>query len=250
MKTIINDTCDVIMTRISDSKIVFIGESQLASFSQKVKEDKIYGSIGNKVVAILSSEKTVDLKVRNAVFDSDYLEIVLGNSFKAKTGLIFKKEENLTLDATKLFVTIAGTPKTGGIMKLIAPNGNSKTATFATTKLTAESAFAATDGLTGYTALYQVEAADANTLSIDSAVFSEKYKVEYHTIEYNVLTNAIVNDLYFQFDSVLPSGNFDLSFENGKPQTPELDLMALCPLGSSEIGRIIEIPRTIETPIA
>ena len=40
MKTIINDTCDVIMTRISDSKIVFMGESQLASFSQKVKEDK------------------------------------------------------------------------------------------------------------------------------------------------------------------------------------------------------------------
>ena len=243
MKTIINDTCDVVFKRISDSKIAFMGEAQLASFSQKVQEDKVQGGIGNKIIAILRSQKDITLSAKNCTWASDYLEIITGGAFTTKAGVIFEKEENLTLDATKLLVTISGTPKVGGIMRLIAPNGNSKAATFATTTLTAESAFADGDGLVGYTALYQIDAASASTLSLDATIFSERYAVEYHTIEYDVVTNAIVNDLYFQFDSALPSGNFDLSFENGKAQTPEISLQALCPIGGSEIGRIIEIPR-------
>lgn len=237
MKTIINDTCDVVMTRISDNKVVFTGEAQLASIAQTVQEDKVQGGIGNRVIAILRSQKNVDLTVRNAVFDSDYIEVMSGGSFTSKAGVVFKKEENLTM-ATKA-VTISGTPKTGGIIKVIAPDGKQYAGTFATDKITT------TDGVDGpgYTAIYQADITGANTLSIDATKFSERYKVEYHTIEYNVVTNAIVNDLYFQFDSVLPSGNFTLSFENGNAQTPEMNLMALCPIGSNEIGRVIEVTR-------
>jgi len=237
MKTIISDVCDCLLRRISDNKIVFTAEAQLSSINQKVNAQDVRGGIGSKLLSIVKNEKDIELSVRNAVFDSDYLELVSGTSWSSATNTVFKKEENL-LSSNGTTVTITGTPKVGGIIKVIAADGtqyagtnNAGTVTF-------------TGGTSGlyYTCLYQADVT-GNTLSIDSAKFSEAYYCEYKTIEYNIETNAIKNDIWFVFNKVLPDDNFDLSFENGKPISPEIKLRALVNPGSSVIGKVIEVAR-------
>jgi len=238
MKTIISDVCDCLLRRISDDKIVFTGEAQMSSFSQKVNAQDIRGGIGSKLLSIVKNEKDVELTVRNAVFDSDYLELVSGTSWSSATSTVFKKEENL-LSSNGTTVTIIGTPKTGGIIKVIAADGTQ----YAGTYLTGTVTFAGGTSGAYYTCLYQADVT-GNTLSIDSAKFSEAYYCEYRTIEYNIETNAIKNDIYFVFNKTLPDDNFDLSFENGNPIAPEIKLRALVASGSSVIGKVIEVPRS------
>jgi len=239
MKTIIQDVADCTFKRISDNKIVFTAEAQLSSISQKVNSQEVRGGIGSRLIAILKSEKSIDLTVKNAVFDSDYLEMLSGTSFASATNTVFTKEENL-LSSNGTTVTITGTPSaSGAIIKVIAADGTQYTGAFATGTVTF------TGGTAGayYTCLYQTDVT-GNTLSIKVDKFSEKYYCEFRTIEYNIETNAIENDLYWVFNSVLPDDNFDVSFENGKPITPEVKLKVLTPPNSNVIGKVIEVPRS------
>ena len=115
MKTIVADTCDVVFKRISDGKVLLTAEAQLASVTQSITEEKVKGGIGNRDIAILRSEKEVSLKVRSAMFDSDWLEMVSGTSYKSETNMIHKKEDGLVVkkNALKFEVKIEGTPKSG-----------------------------------------------------------------------------------------------------------------------------------------
>lgn len=245
MKSIISDTCDVIFKRLSDNKIIFTGEAQLASLSQKIKEEKVKGGIGNRDIAVLRSDKEVELKVRNAVFDTEWMEMVSGASYTSATNTVFKTEKNLVCKTgTPNFVEVTEAPNTDGIVKIIAGDGTQHVGTYvegSPKKVT----FPTTTGVVGdlYTVVYEIDVT-GNTLNIDATKFAEKYYVEYQTVEYDIDTNTIFADLYLIFSAVTPSSNFDLSFENGKAQTPEITLTALAPSGSNIIGKIIEVPRT------
>lgn len=332
MKTIINDTCDVVLKRVSDSAVVFIGEAQLASVAQKITETPIKGGIGNPVIANLKSDKEVDLVVRNAVWDTKWLEAVNGTTFSNETATVYKKEVDLvcggvaevaslsvadaatgsgnvtiTLDgvattvavtsgdtaaqvATKIrgttftgwttggttttvtftatkagtktdasysagttgatgtmttstqgtsTVTITGTPKDNNAITVISTNGNQFTGVNSAGTVTF------TGGIGGdkYIALYQIDDTTAQVLDLDSEIYAAAYMVEYHTIEYDIISNTVVKDLYFQFDSAQPLDNWSYSFENGKPIAPEVNFKVLKPLTSTTIGRVIEIAR-------
>jgi hypothetical protein len=245
MKTIISDVADCVLKRISDNKIVFTAEAQLSSISQKINSQDVRGGIGSRLISILKSEKDIELTVRNAVFDSDYLEMVSGTSFESKTNTVFKKEENL-LSSKGTSVKIKGTPAESAIIKVIAADGTQYAGTF--TANTGENAVGGTVAFTGgtsgayYTCLYQASVT-GNTLSIEADKFSEKYYCEFSTIEYDYETNAVKADLIWVFDSVLPIDDFDLSFENNKPITPEVKLRCLMNPGSSIIGKVIEVSR-------
>jgi len=335
MKTIINDTCDVIFKRVSDGALVFTGEAQLASVTQKITETPIRGGLGNPIIANLKSDKEVDLKIRNGVWDTKWLETVNGTSFNAKTATVYKKETDLlctggafevaslavsgtatatgnvtvTLngvsktvavtigdtstiiasairntvftgwttggttstvtftstvkgamvdalysvgatgatavmttttqgDSVPTTITVLGTPK-GGVVTVIGINGNMYTGTLSGQVVTF------TGGIEGtkYVALYQVDATNAQVLDLDSSVFAAAYFVEYHTVEYDIISNTIIKDLFFQFDSAMPLDNWTFSFENGKPIAPEIDFKVLKPLTSNSIGRVIEVVR-------
>lgn len=336
MKTIINDTCDVVFKRVSDSEVVFTGEAQLASVSQSITETPIKGGLGNPVIANLKSDKVVDLKVRNAVWNTEWLETVNGTTFSNETATVYKKETDLVCtggtyevaslvigaaatssgnvtvtlngvdknvavenedttsevagkirstsfpgwttggsDATVTFtattkgaktdaeysagatgatgtmttttqgdsvpitITITGTPKYDNAITVIAADGTKATGTNSSGTVT----FAG--GIDGdkYIALYQVDETNAQVLELDSATFAEAYMVEYHTIEYDIASNTVVKDLYFQFDSAQPLDNWTFSFENGNPIAPEIDFKVLKPLTSTTIGRVIEVAR-------
>lgn len=241
MKTLINDTCEVIFKRKSDGKLVFTAESQLASISQQITEEKLKGSIGNKVISLIRSDKEISLKVKNALFDLDFLAMTQGVSVQSNgTATVYTKEENLSVTGSgSLTATIIGTP-VGTSVTVINAKGDSQTTTVATKVVSIPNGFAvAGDKVT----VVYPQSVTGNVLSLDSKKFSEQYSCEYHTIEYNPSDNTVIADLYIQFDSVLPSGQFDLSFENGNALTPELDFTVLTPVTSSEMGRIIEVKR-------
>jgi len=335
MKTIINDTCDVIFRRVSDGVLVFTGEAQLASVAQKITETPIRGGISNPIIANLKSDKEIDLKVRNAVWNTQWLETVNGVSFANGTATVYKKENGLvctggayevaslaiSASATtsgNVTVTLDGIAKTiavttGDTATIIASairntvftgwttGGTTTTVTFtATVKGAKTDALysAGTTGATGtmttttqgdsvpttitvggtpkgtsvtvigvdgsmytgtlsaqvvtftggvegnkYIALYQVDETTAQVLDLDSSVFAAAYFVEYHTVEYDIISNTIIKDLYFQFDSAMPLDNWAFSFEAGKPIAPELDFKVLKPLTSTNIGRVVEVVR-------
>ena len=245
MKTVIQDTCDVVFKRLSDGKVMLTAEAQLASVTQSIQETKIKGGIGNKDIAILRSEKEVTLKVRSAMFDSDWLEMVSGTQYKSETNSIHKKEEGLVVrkNALKFEVTIKGTPKVGGKIYLFDSKGVQQV-------LNASAAVAGVIEVTIpkvaegniITALYDQDAT-GQTLTMDATKFPSKFMVEYHTIEYDADTNEVINDLYWIFNGATPAGNFDYSFEAGSPIAPEIDFTALAPIGSNEIGKVMEVPR-------
>lgn len=242
MKTLINDTADVVFTRKSDGKKIFTAEAQLASISQAITEEKLKGGIGNKTVALLRSDKEITLQVRNALFDLAWLSMTQGvavdESGQAKVNF---KEEDLTVadNAGTLEVTLTGTPS-DTTAQIINSKGEVAEATItgSTVIVPVGHALAGEKVVVSY-----LKDVTGNLVSFDSKRFSENYAVEYHTIEYNPENNQIVADLYIQFDNTVPSGSFDLSFENGSAISPELSFEALASATGSEIGRMIEVPR-------
>lgn len=335
-KNIVNDTCEVTFTRVSDGAVIFTGEAQLASVAQKITETPIRGGIGNPVIANLKSDKEVDLQVRNAVWDTKWMEMVNGVIFDTKSATVYKKEAGLvctggtfevaslsvsgsatasgnvtvTLDGvaktiaitngdtatnvatairntafagwttggtttTVTFtatvkgaktdatysagttgatgtmttttqgdsipttITITGTPKNDAKIMVIAVDGTQVIGTNSTGTVTF------TGGIDGhaYTALYQIDIASAQVLELDATVFAAAYAVEYHTIEYDIQSNTITKDLYWQFDSATPLDNWTYSFENGKPIAPEVNFKVVKSLNTDVIGRVIEVAR-------
>lgn len=236
MRTIINDTCEVLFKRKRDGKVVFTADAQLASLSQSVTEEKIKGGIGNRTIALLRSEKEIELQVRNATFDLEWLEMTQGVEVEDDTVTVYKKEET-TIDATNM-APITGTVVNGGDVQVLSEKGVNLEATYDGSDITVAGA-AEGDKVA---VLYQTEVT-GKSISFDSEKFAENYHVEYRTIEYDADTNKVVNDLFFIFNNVTPSGQFDMSFENGSAITPELNFTALNEGQSSEIGKVVEVPR-------
>jgi glucose dehydrogenase len=237
MKGIVNDVCDVVFKRLSDGKIAFTAEAQLSSVSQKITENKIKAGIGNKTIAVLRSDKEIELNVRNGIFTTEFLEMSSGLTFNTETNTIWKKEEGLVSDGSS--VTITGTPKVGGKIKVIGSDGATVDGTYATGEVTF------TGGVADkrYTVIYEFDATNSNALKLTSDSFSQNYQVEYSTVVYDPETNEILSDLYLVFNSATPAGDWNLSFENGKPLSQELKFTCLSPIGSNEIGKIIEVKR-------
>lgn len=237
MKGIVQDVCDVVFKRKSDGLVIFTAEAQLAGIDQTIKEDKVKGGIGNRTISVLRSEKEQKLKVKNAIWDTKWLEMSNGVVMSSKSNVVYKKETGLVSDGTG--VTIEGTPMVDGDIQVIANDGTMVEGTFAVDKITAT-------GLVNgdrYTALYEIEVT-ADTLEMKSDVFSENYEVQYSTIQYDPITNVVQADIYWVFDTVTPSDNWSMQFQSGQVIAPELDFTVLTPVGSNVIGKLIEVPRT------
>lgn len=239
---VINDTADVIWKRKSDGHLVFTTEAQLASISQAVSEERLFGGIGNKTVAILSTEKTVDLTVRNSLWDLEYLSMTQGVAIESDGTATVKKQEKLTVkdNSGTLELEVTGTPI--GDVTVFDVDGTQESATPVTGVVEVPITFTAIEG-DELDVIYNEEVT-GGIVTFDSETFSEKYEVEYRTIAYDPSTMEVTQDIYIQFDEVKPSGNFEMSFENGTALTPELNFMVTTPLGKTEMGRVIKVARS------
>ncbi|MEK4907335.1 hypothetical protein [Niallia sp. FSL M8-0099] len=243
MKLLISDSADIIIKRKSDGHLFMSAEGQLASISQSLGiNEKIFGGLGNKPLAIMRGQKEVTSTIRNAFYDMEILSMTQGVAINEEgTGTILKDEKGLkVVDNTGVLeVTITGTPA-GTTAYVRNTAGETATATIATNKVTIPTGHAVAGELV--TVAYSSEV-EGKVLTLDGEKFAEAYEVQYHTIGYDPSTNKVVKDIYIQLDHAVPSGDFELSFENGTAIAPEVTFDALTPANSTEIGRIYEVDR-------
>src|SRR5690606_171028 len=116
MKLLISDTADVVMKRKSDGHVFITAEAQLTSISQTLGiNEKIYGGIGNKPLAIMKGQKEVTSTLRNAFYDQEFLALTQGVSIEeGGKATIFKTEKGLKVEENggTLEVTIANNTAT------------------------------------------------------------------------------------------------------------------------------------------
>ena len=73
-KLLISDTANVTIKRKSDGRVFGMAETQLASISQSLGiNEKLYGGIGNKPLAVMKGQKEVTATIRNLFYDQEFL---------------------------------------------------------------------------------------------------------------------------------------------------------------------------------
>ena len=242
MKLLISDTADVVMKRKSDGHIFITAEAQLTSISAALGiNEKIYGGIGNKALAVMKGQKEVTSSLRNAFYDSEFLALTQGVSVEEGQATIYKTEKGLTVvdNAGVLEVTITGTP-VGTTVYVRNTAGSTEEAVVATGKVTVPVGHVVEGEIVSVT--YQEEVT-GDIVQLDSEKFAEAFTVEYHTIAYNPDTNKVVKDIYIQLDHVIPVDEMELSLENGTAIAPEVNFECLTAPNTTQIGRIIEVER-------
>lgn len=232
------DVADVTFKRKSDGHIVFTSEAQMSSLSQTVDEEAIQGGIGSKTLYTVKSNKQMELSVRNATFNLEWLAMTQG--VKVEDGGVATVMKDYTVDVAE---GAAAVDAPDGTVTIVNEDKESQTAEAADGSVIIPAEFAA-DG-DSITVIAEEEVV-GKSVEIRSDKFSEKYEVQYKTIVYDNTTDTHVHDLYINFYEVSPSSAFDLSLENGTAFTPELTFTAMANK-QSEIGKMIQVP-VGETP--
>lgn len=72
--------------------------------------------------------------------------------------------------------------------------------------------------------------------SIDANKFGSSLEIVYKTLCYDVDTETVYSDLWWEFPNVSPSGNFDLTMNAGQALIPTLTFTVTAPGGTTELG--------------
>lgn len=241
MSRYIADTADITMRKKSGGHLVFTAEAQIAGINASEESDIIRGGIGNKGLYTIKGAKSVNLEVTNATFSTDYLAMSQGAEITESSAIVSQSEKGLrvTDNEGSLEVSIKGTPVDDRI-SIINKDGESADVTVSGSTIEIPSNFAK-DGET-VSAVYKEEVT-GKVLTIDGEKFSDNYEVSYKTIEYDTETNQVTRDIYLNFPNCSPSGEFEMSFQNGEALTPSLTFEALADAGTGKIGQVVEVDR-------
>lgn len=253
-KIVIQDTADVVITDLVSGKVVLNAEAQLAGIQGSISEEDLQGGIGNKKLYKIRTDKAIDLTMRSAVADVEYwamtqgVEVEQSGKMTVTSNFIGAVEEDST-SANVVFLPLGTNSKLGDKVRVVMPDGTQETLDIisATSKAPASvtglavdlaSAVATVQANDKLQVFYQEEIT-GQRISIDSTKFSGKYAVEMKTIAYDLDTAKVTADIYFQFPETVPSGEFDISLENGSVYSPEISFSVLNPKGQDEMGAIL-----------
>lgn len=241
-KLLISDTCDVVAKRLSDGNVFITSETSLSAISSTLGiNEKIFGGIGSKPVGIVRGQKEVTANFTNSLYDKNLIAMTQGVKVENGSATVFKKEEGLkvTDNAGTGEVTISGTA-VGNVAYVTNANGETDEATITTNTVTIPTGHATEGEIVSVS--YQEEVT-GEIVALDSDKFSEGHYIEMHTIAYDPKTNRVVKDIYIQLDNAIPSGDLELSFENGSAIAPAISFDCFNAPNSNEIGRIVEVDR-------
>lgn len=248
---VIHDTAEVIITDLVDGRVVLNAEAQLAGIAGAISEEDLRGGIGNRKLYRIRTDKEITLTMRSALANVEYWAMT--------QGVTVDEAGTARITAYRTLPVADGAIDVSAIAGEIVPGDDGRTYITVTQANGTQEAVEPTENtvaVTGYNdgdkvnVFYQKEVI-GNSISIDSTKFSHKYKVEMRTIAYDVETAQVQSDIYFIFPETIPSGEFDISLENGSVYTPEITFSVVNASGSNEMGQIIEVARTedeTETP--
>jgi|SRR5699024_1442371 len=239
MPKFIMDVADVTFKRKSDQHVVFTSEAQMSSLNQTVDEETIQGGIGSRSIYTIKSNKQLELTVRNATFDLEWLAMTQGVKVNESGTATVMKQYSGTVESG----AVAIEPTVSGEVSILNKDRRSKTATATAGSVTVDAEFAA-DGEN--VDVIVEEEVTGRSVQMRADKFAEKYEVQYRTVVYDAETEEHTDDLYIQFYEVSPSSSFEMSLENGAAFTPELTFTATANK-SSELGQMIQTP-VADTP--
>lgn len=240
-KIVIQDTADVTITDIVTGKVVINAEAQVAGIEGSITEEDLRGGIGNKKLFRIRTDKTIDLNMTSALADIEYWAMTQGVEVEDGQATV---TEHTTAKIAGGEIDLTGDSKVPATLTeaiLVDKDGSQEKVTVTTGVVTVPIGFEAQDG-DEIQVIFQKEVT-GKTISIDATKFSNKFKVEYKTIAYDVETATVISDIYFIFHEAIPSGAFSISLENGTVYTPEITFSVTSGLGNDEMGQIIEVPR-------
>ena len=241
-KLVIQDVADVVVRDKQTGETAVYAEMQLTGLEGSITEEDLRGGIGNGRIFKIRTDKTLDLNLRSATFDLNWMAMQQGVEIEsAQTARVTKVETvEAVADGADFVVNINGTPINGDVR--VATNQGEQdvaTATSGEIILPATLGAAAGDKIT----VTYYELVTGNRIQFDAAKFSKKYEVELHTIAYSVETAEVYSDIYFKFPEAMPTGDFSFGLESGTAITPELTFNILAPQGTTVMGEMIEVPR-------
>lgn len=241
-KIVIQDTADVMLSKLTgDKKVVLNAENQLSNISGTINEEDLRGGIGNKKIFKIRSDKSISLTMRSAVADPEYWAMTQGVDIEENGKATVTKSAKVTVtdDGGVLKVKIPNTTVTEA--RLNDKDDTQEEVTVTNGEIEIPVGFELQEG--DSTFVFWKEEVQGKRISIDATKYSQKYRCEMRTIAYDVDTAEVIADIYFIFPEVLPSGEWEISLENGTVYTPEISFDALNPIGSDEIGEILIVPR-------
>lgn len=237
----IADVAEVIIEDKDSGDVAFIGHGQVSGLTGSEEEEKIFGGIGNKHVYSIRHSKELELNITNATFDLEYLAMTQGADIENETSTIVSYEKGLKVENGK--VELENKDIDGDVKIRFGRKTIEATAANGVVEIPSDANI--DDGAEVGVAYYHD--VEGETVILDAEKFSKNYRVTYRTIVYSVDTNKVVADLHFVFPNASPSGEYEISLENGEAYTPELNFSAMAERNSSELGRIIQVPRK-DTP--
>lgn len=227
----IQDVADVLLTRKSDNFKIATGTAQSTSISQSVDEDQIKGGIGNRTLYTIKSNKELEIEVKDAVFNPQWLAATQGVKVMDDQTLEIEVVDTVEIEESGK-ITLKDTEFSGsGIF--VDSKGDNHEATFSSGVATI-SEIEDQKGKEGQ-AVYKEER-QGKSISIRADRFAEKYKAQLNTIIYEAETESIVEDLFVIFHNVTPSAEFELGLEAGEALAPEIKLVASADPKTKEIG--------------
>ncbi|WP_368900855.1 hypothetical protein [Oceanobacillus oncorhynchi] len=241
MSQYIADTADITMRKKAGGHVVFTAEAQIAGISASEESEIIRGGIGNKGLYTIKGAKEVTLEVTNATFSTDYLAMSQGAEITETSAIVSQSEKGLEVKDNEgtLEAPIKGTPIDDEIY-IFNKDGESAKVSVSESKAEIPSEFAKAGDTVSAT--YKEEVT-GKVLTIDAEKFSDNYEVSYKTIMYDTETNVVVKDIYFLFPNCSPSGEFEMTMENGTALTPSLTFEALADASTGKIGQVVEVER-------
>ena len=243
MKTVIQDTADVIITDLITGKVVMNAEAQIGTISGTTEEEDLFGGIGNKKLYKIRSQKNIELTMSSAFADTEYWAMQQGVQVdEAGTATVTKSAFlKVTDNAGALEVTIPSAP--AGLVEaiLVDKDGSQDPVTVTTGVITVPVGSIAKAG--DEVQVFYQDTITGNKVELNAAKFSNKVKIEYRTISYNPETAAVYADVYFLFAEAIPSGNFEIGLTNGQVYSPEVTFSVVAPKGSDVLGEIVEVVR-------
>lgn len=232
MPLFIKDVAEATLRRKKDDFVVVAGATQDSSISQSVEEEIIKGGIGNSPQYTIRSSKEMEITIKNALFDHQWLAASQGVKVENGKVMVMKTEVVEVETGGKIKVSDSTVTKA----TIVDTYGKNLEATLTSGSGTVSGL--STQVGKDVTVVYEVEKT-GETIAFRGDRFAEKFKLQLFTYAYDQATEAIAKEVYITFENVSPSSEFEINLSAGEAFTPEYTLKATQDRKTKEIGKFV-----------
>lgn len=242
MAKIVANVFDAILKNKKTGEVIAMDTLTDAGIDISTESKEVRGGKGNKLIAKLSSTRTITINLTNPAWDLRTIAMQLGQSIVTAEGVGYAAPKNYAV-ATGKKISLDKTPLTGTVVVekdgKIIPSSNytvsAKDVTFTSGVEVGETVKVAT---------YQYTApAGTEKVEISSKKFAEAWELILVTFESNS-DGSEAEELQIRFPEATPTGNFSINTSAGSDaSSTNIELQIL--EGNSEVqAEILRIPLT------